>query len=269
MNERVKKAFLAEPKKIYKNLFIIFSLLFLVLWSSSAINFEGFLTKGINVAKSIVGGIFTPNLDLLFNLTKNGVPYLLLETISIAFLGTIIGSVLAIPLAFLSSSNIVPKYLTLIGVFLITVIRTFPAFVYGIMFIRVTGPGPFAGVLTLSLSSIGMVAKLYIEAIEDIDKGIIEALDASGCNTFEKIRYAILPQLFSNFLSTIIYRFEINIKNASILGLVGAGGIGAPLIFAITSYRWNEAGSILFGLIFLVLVVENISSYIRNKLARG
>ena len=122
------------------------------------------------------------------------------------------------------------------------------------MFIRVTGPGAFAGVLTLSVTSIGMVSKLFIETIEDLDKKILESLDAAGCNTFQKIRYGILPQLFTNFVSTVIYRFEINIKDASTLGLVGAGGIGAPLIFAMNSLSWDEVGAILCGLVVLVLI---------------
>ena len=128
-----------------------------------------------------------------------------------------------------------------------------PAFVYGLMFIRVTGPGPFAGLLTMSLCSIGMVSKMFIESIEDLDKRILESLDAAGCTTFQKIRYGILPQL----------------RDATVLGLVGAGGIGAPLIFAMSAYRWNEVGAILLGLIVLVLIIEWISSRIRIKLARG
>ena len=115
------------------------------------------------------------------------------------------------------------------------------------MFIRVTGPGPFAGLLTMSLCLIGMVSKMFIESIEDLDKRILESLDAAGCTTFQKIRYGILP----------------------VLGLVGAGSIGAPLIFAMSSYRWNEVGAILLGLIVLVLIIEWISARIRVKLARG
>ena len=108
-----------------------------------------------------------------------------------------------------------------------------------------------------------------IETIEDLDKKILESLDAAGCNTFQKIRYGIMPQLFTNFVSTVIYRFEINIKDASTLGLVGAGGIGAPLIFAMNSLSWDEVGAILCGLVILVLIVEYISTKVRNKLARG
>ena len=86
---------------------------------------------------------------------------------------------------------------------------------------------------------------------------------------FQKIRYGILPQLFPDFMSTLIYRFDMNLRDATVLGLVGAGGIGAPLIFAMSSYRWNEVGAILLGLIILVMIIEWISSKIRTKLTRG
>ena len=123
--------------------------------------------------------------------------------------------------------------------------------------------------MTMSLTSIGMISKMYIEAIEDLDTKILESLDAMGCSTWQKIRYGILPQLMPNFASTAIYRFDINLRDATVLGLVGAGGIGAPLIFAMNSYRWNEAGAILIGLVILVLIVEWISTKIRVKLTRG
>lgn len=186
-----------------------------------------------------------------------------------AYLGKIVGAVISLPLSFLSASNLVPRGVALVGRVLIAAIRTIPAFIYGLMFIRVTGPGPFAGLLTMSLCSIGMVSKMFIESIEDLDKRILESLDAAGCTTFQKIRYGILPQLTADFTSTIIYRFDMNLRDATVLGLVGAGGIGAPLIFAMSSYRWNEVGAILLGLIVLVLIIEWISAKIRVKLARG
>ena len=128
----------------------------------------------IAVAGNILSGIFHPSGKLLFTLGTNGVPYLLLETFCIAFLGTIVGAVISLPLSFISASNLVPKPLALVGRILIAAIRTVPAFVYGLMFIRVTGPGPFAGLLTMSLCSIGMVSKMFIESIEDLDKRILE-----------------------------------------------------------------------------------------------
>lgn len=265
----IKEQLNKEPKTwIYQ---IITALVFVVLvtWSSSTVKFNGLTDSGLDVAKNIIIGIFNPDTNMLFNLTNQGVPYLLLETMCIAFLGTIVGAILAIPIAFLSATNIVPKPIALIGRVIIMAIRTIPPFIYGLMFIRVTGPGPFAGLLTMSLCSIGMVSKMYIESIEDMDKRILESLDACGCTTFQKIRYGILPQLIPDFASTIIYRFDMNLRDATVLGLVGAGGIGAPLIFAMNAYRWNEVGAILAGLIVLVLIIEWFSGKIRIKLARG
>ena len=265
VQEQIKK----EPKLFRTKLGITLVVLGLLLWSSTSVNVAEFNEKGLEISKNIIKGIFTPDLEFLLGTTQSGVPYLILETASIAFLGTLIGAVVAIPLAFLSASNMVPKRVSYIGIAIITFIRVFPVFVLGLMFIRVTGPGAFAGVLTIGLSSVGMIAKLYTESIEDLDKGIIEALDAAGCTTFQRIRYGILPQLATNFISSTIYRFEINIKNASVLGLVGAGGIGAPLISHMGMHRWNKVGAILVGLIVLVLIVEFFSTKIRTKLATG
>ncbi|MBE6023363.1 MAG: phosphonate ABC transporter, permease protein PhnE [Cellulosilyticum sp.] len=269
MNEKIQKQLEKEPKSWIFKLVAAFIFVVLMAWSSSALDFKGMTSSGGDVAKNIITGIFRPDTDLLFNFTNQGVAYLLLETMCIAFLGTVVGAIIAIPIAFLSASNIVPKPVALVGRVIIMAIRTIPAFVYGLMFIRVTGPGAFAGLLTMSLCSVGMITKMYIESIEDIDTKILESLDACGCTTFQKIRYGILPQLLPDFASTIIYRFDMNLRDATVLGLVGAGGIGAPLIFAMNAYKWNEVGAILAGLIVLVLVIEWISGKIRIKLARG
>ena len=265
MELSLKKQLEKQPNTWISKALTVLFIVIVIVWASKGINFSGIKSNGVDIAKNVLSGIIHPDVKML--LTE--VPALLLETICIALIGTLIGAVLAVPLAFLSSTNIMPKWISVIGLFIIAALRTFPAFVYGLMFIRVTGPGAFAGVLTVSVISIGMIAKLFIESIEDLDTKILESLDAAGCSTFEKIRYGILPQLFTDFVSTVIYRFEINIKDASILGLVGAGGIGAPLIFAMNAFNWDEVGAILCGLIILVLVVEIISTKIRTKLARG
>ena len=269
MNKRIEEAYAKRPKRWVFELVIALITVALLIWSGTAVETSGTTQNGANIAWNILAGIFHPDTDLLFNLTTQGVPYLLLETICIAFLGTVVGAVISIPLAFLSASNLTPAPIAFIGRMVIMAIRTVPAFVYGLMFIRVTGPGAFAGLLTMSLCSVGMVSKMYIEAIEDLDTKVLESLDAAGCTSWQKIRYGIIPQLMPNFASTAIYRFDINLRDATVLGLVGAGGIGAPLIFAMNSYRWNEAGAILAGLIVLVLIVEWISTKIRVKLARG
>lgn len=269
MNETIERAYRAAPKRWVYQLSIAFLIAALMAWSSTTVKLGSTGERGLAVAGNILSGIFHPDAKLLLTFGTDGVPYLLLETFCIAFLGTVVGAVISLPLSFLSATNLVPRPIAVIGRGLIAAIRTIPAFVYGLMFIRVTGPGPFAGLLTMSLCSIGMVSKMYIESIEDLDKRILESLDAAGCTTFQKIRYGILPQLMPDFISTIIYRFDMNLRDATVLGLVGAGGIGAPLIFAMSAYRWNEVGSILLGLIALVLIIEAISARIRTKLARG
>ena len=262
MNKRIEAAYEQRPRRWVFEMAVAVVVVALLIWSGSAVETAGTTQNGAVIAWNILAGIFHPDTDLLFNFTTQGVPYLLLETICIAFLGTIVGAIISIPLAFLSASNLTPKPVAFVGRIIIMAVRTVPAFVYGLMFIRVTGPGAFAGLLTMSLCSVGMVSKMYIEAIEDLDVRVLESLDAAGCTTWQKIRYGILPQLMPNFASTAIY-------DATVLGLVGAGGIGAPLIFAMNSYRWEEAGAILAGLIVLVLIVEWISTKIRVKLARG
>lgn len=267
--DAIEKQLYASPQNKRYIVTVTVIILLLFIWSLSAVNIRNIEDSGWGIAISIISGILQPDLDLLFNFTSQGVMYLLIETMAIAFLGTMIGSILAIPLAFLSAFNIVPKPIATVTRLLLIGIRTIPALVYGLMFIRVTGPGPFAGVLTISVMSIGMLAKLFVDVIEDLDTNILESMTSIGCNTFEKIRYGILPQLFSMFLSIIIYRFDMNLREASILGLVGAGGVGAPLIFAMSAYRWTEVGSILIGLVVLILIVELFSNRMRTKLVRG
>lgn len=269
MKEAILEKYNKEPKRLGYNLVVALVVVLLMVWSSSTVKLNTVNDGGLEVTKNIIKGILHPNTELLFNFTSTGVAYLLLETVCIAFLGTIVGAILAIPLSFISASNLVPKPIAWIGRLFIMAIRTMPAFVYGLMFIRVTGPGAFAGLLTMSLCSIGMVSKMFIEYIEDLDTKILESLDAAGCTMFQKIRYGILPQLFPDFVSTLIYRFDMNLRDAAVLGLVGAGGIGAPLIFAMNAYKWNEVGSILLGLLVLIFLIEFISTKIRVKLARG
>jgi phosphonate transport system permease protein len=265
----ILEALYAEPKNLWKRILAFLVILGLVIWCNTGSNFNGLTEKGINVAKAIFYGITHPETLLLFNFTTKGIPFLILETISIAFLGTLIGAILSIPISFLSSTNIVPKWIAYIFRAITMLIRTIPSLVWALIWIRVTGPGAFCGVVTQSVCSIGMISKMYISAIENLDTGVLEALDACGCNTFEKIRCGILPQLSASFISTAIYRFDINLKDATILGIVGAGGIGFPLNDAIANARWNRVGAFVIVLITLVIIIEWISTRIRAKLARG
>ncbi len=259
----------ARPRVWWLYTLIVIILAILLGWSGSSVEFRGVTAKGSEVASGIFFGLVRPDFSMLFSTAKEGVPYLLLETVCIAILGTIIGGILALPFAFLASYKLMPKPVAFVANALILLIRTFPSIVWALVWIRVTGPGAFCGVVTQSICSIGMISKMYITAIEDLDVSILESLDASGCTSFQKIRYGIIPQLIPNFISTIIYRFDINIKDATTLGIVGAGGIGAALIQCINSRRWTMVGSFILAMIILMLIIEFFSTRIRSKLARG
>ena len=265
----IEEAYEARPR-----LWLVYTLIVLIVaallgWSGTAVEFEGFANKGIEVAKGVGYGLTHPDTKLLFNTTTEGVPYQLFQTVAIAVLGTLIGGILAVPFSFLASEKIVPKWVAFIANAVILLIRTIPSLVWALVWIRVTGPNAFCGVVTQSVCSIGMISKMYITAIEDIDVRILESLDASGCTTFQKIRYGILPQIIPNFISTVIYRFDINVKDATTLGIVGAGGIGAALIQCINSSRWSMVGAYLCGMVILMLFIELFSTKIRNRLTRG
>ena len=265
----IEEAYEARPRLWWVYTLIVLIVAALLSWSGTAIEFAGFASKGIEVAKGVGNGLIHPDMNLLLNLTTEGVPYQLFQTVAIAVLGTLIGGILAVPFSFLASDKIVPKWVAFFANAIILLIRTIPSLVWALVWIRVTGPNAFCGVVTQSVCSIGMISKMYITAIEDIDVRILESLDASGCTTFQKIRYGILPQIIPNFISTVIYRFDINVKDATTLGIVGAGGIGAALIQCINSSRWSMVGAYLCGMVILMLFIELFSTKIRNKLTRG
>ena len=251
----VAEMYANRPRKWWVYTLVVLIIAVLVGWSGSTVEFEGLTVTGRSVAQGVISGITHPDLKLMFGTSNTDVPYLLLQTMAIAVLGTIFGAILAIPFAFLASTNILPKPLAYLFRVVILLIRTIPSLVWALMWIRVTGPGAACGVITQSVCSIGMISKMYITAIEDLDTRILESLDAMGCTPFQKIRYGVIPQLTASFISTTIYRFDINLKDATTLGIVGAGGIGASLVQCLNSRRWAMVGSFVWVLMILVLII--------------
>ena len=258
MNSQIIEEYNHRPKNWFYYLLIFIVLLAVSIWSTSVVHYHGVSEHGALIAKNIFTGIFHPDTSLMFNLTETGLPYLLLQTFAIGLLGTLVGAIVAIPLSFLAATNLVPNWLAYLIRFVLMAIRTIPSFFYALLFIPVVGLGSSAGVMALGFESIGMIAKLFIEA-----------MDAAGATTFQKIRFGVLPQLLPDLYSILLYRLDMNLRDAAILGLVGAGGIGAPLSFAMSGYKWSAVGAILLGLLVLIILVELISSRIRKKLAKG
>ncbi|MBN2880168.1 MAG: phosphonate ABC transporter, permease protein PhnE [Clostridia bacterium] len=242
---------------------VVFSL---IIWGFKGIEYKGIMKTASSSINALLDGFIHPDLTYAKDLTIDGLPYAVLETIAIAISGTFVSAILAIPFALLASQNIVGVKVARVGKVIVTLIRSFPELILALMFISVVGPGAPAGILALGIHSIGMLGKLFSEAIESMDMGVKEALESCGGNYFEVLFRAVLPQVSPELLSYTLYRFEINMRAASTLGLVGAGGIGAPLIFAIRNRAWSRAGIIIIVLIVTVTIIDQISGRIRKRL---
>ena len=247
--------------------FFTWAAVLLILICTLGIQPPDFSHTSMQAVGAMLSGLTRPDWSFFFRTDTSGLGYLLLETVCIALVGTCVGMVLALPLSFLSTSRLMTKPVALLSRTVIMAIRSVPFLIYGLIFIRVSGPGPFTGVLTLGICSVGLLSKRFTEAIEALDFRAYHALEAMGIPLLLRIRYAVLPQIIPAFASAVLYRFDVNIREASVLGLVGAGGIGAPLIFAMNHYAWNEAGAIALGLIILVWVIDLLSAALRRTSA--
>ncbi|MEE4112095.1 MAG: phosphonate ABC transporter, permease protein PhnE [Desulfobacteraceae bacterium] len=187
------------------------------------------------------------------------------ETLGMAFLGTLLAALLAIPMGFLGSKNMNVNpifHFALRRQF--DFIRGIDALIWALVWINVVGLGPFAGILAIGCSVSGELAKLFSEAIENVDRKQIEGVRASGANTIQTMRFAILPQVFPVILSTSLYYFESNTRSATILGIVGAGGIGLHLSDRIRVLAWDQASLIICMILVTVYLIDTLSNRIRH-----
>jgi phosphonate transport system permease protein len=188
------------------------------------------------------------------------------ETLSMAFLGTLLGALIAFPLSFLGAKTINRLPGLRFGVRRgFDVIRAFETLILALIFIRAFGLGPLPGVLAIAVAEIGTLAKLFAEAIENISNKSVEGVVASGGSRTQSIRFAVMPQVMPVLLSITLYNFESNVRSGTILGIVGAGGIGFLLADRIGAYRWDEAWSIIFLIIAMVYLIDAASGAIRTR----
>lgn len=189
------------------------------------------------------------------------------ETLFMAVIGTAIGGVLAFPLSFLASGNLLGgTRWAAPGKALLVAVRTFPEILLAIIFVAAAGPGPTAGIMAMGIHSIGFLGKIFSDVIEGIDPGPNEAIRATGGSQLQVFLYSVVPQVLPEFASNLLYRFEINLRSATVLGLVGAGGIGLPLIQRISFRRWAEVSMILIVIVVVIVVVDTLSSALRRRL---
>lgn len=192
----------------------------------------------------------------------------LIDTVQMAILGTAIGALFSLPVAFLASQNIV-KNKTVSGFFkvLLSLVRTFPTLVYAAVLAFVFGYGTLVGVIATSIFTFGIMTKMLYEVIETLDLGSFIAIEATGANKTKAFVAAILPQIMGSFLSFALYNFEINIRASAILGYVGAGGIGILLDENMSWRRYGRIGIIMFALFVVVILIENVSRSLRRRLS--
>lgn len=191
----------------------------------------------------------------------------LIQTVNIATLGTALALVLSIPVALLAALNTTPNRATYaLGRFVMVVSRSVDTLIWALIFIIVVGPGSLAGVLAVAVRSIGFVSKLLAEGIEEIDRGQVEAVTATGAGPGHVLVFGIVPQVRAVFAGVSIFRWDINIRESTVLGIVGAGGIGFALNEAILGLEWSRVGMILTIILVVVIASEVASAWLRKRL---
>lgn len=189
------------------------------------------------------------------------------ETIQMAILGTTIGAALAVPFSLLAASNLVTtRWLRRIVRFFLDLVRTLPDLLLAAIFVAVFGIGSTAGVVTLAIFSFGMVSKLFYEVIETIDMGPLEALKSVGATKNTIIWYAVLPQILNQFVSYFLYTLEINVRASTVLGYLGAGGIGVFLQRSLNEFNYGQTAVIIIATLVVVMVIDGISNHLRRVL---
>ncbi len=254
--------------KRHSGLFTFLLLILIIVVCAHGLDYSAFSSFNWANFNSTLRQLFKPDWSYFYDGSGEDVFSLMLLTIAIAFGGTVLGTILAIPFTLLASKNlwheksIVPT----IGKFILDILRAFPELIYAVIFVKVVGPGPFAGMLAIGVHQIGMLGKLFAEEMEKMSEDAVEACKSVGANGVQTMFYARVPQLLPIYASLVLNHFEIGVRSASTLGLVGAGGIGATLIFAIQARNWDRVSIILLAVIVTVYVLDILTGVIRKKL---
>lgn len=189
------------------------------------------------------------------------------ESFFIAIFATIVGALFALVLSYLVAYNTSPnKWISLALKGIINILRTFPPIITAIIFFRGVGPGPLAGAMALSIYTTGVLTKMYSEVLESTQRNIQDSIIVTGTTNLQSYRHGLLPHTFPTFISLALYRLESNIRNSTILGVIGAGGIGTTLSMNITWRNWEKVGFLLLGISLMVVIIDKLSNYLRKRI---
>ncbi|EFL89393.1 phosphonate ABC transporter, permease protein PhnE [Ahrensia sp. R2A130] len=190
------------------------------------------------------------------------------DTLNMATLGTILALIMAVPVAFLAARNTTPNAYIIrpIALFIIVATRSINSLIWALLLVAIIGPGVLAGTVAIAIRSIGFCAKLLYEAIEEIDVKQVEAVTATGASRWQVMAYAIVPQIAPAFAGISVFRWDINIRESTVLGLVGAGGIGLQLQGSLNTLAWNQVALILLVILVAVVISEWVSAKVRGAI---
>ena len=215
---------------------------------------------GMERGQRFVAGFLQPDFTTRWRDISTG----LVESLTMTFTATVVGVLISIPVGVGAARNLAPVWVYTLCRAVIAVSRALQEIIVAIFFVALFGFGAFAGFLTLSFATIGFIGKLLAEDIEDIDESQAEAIRATGASWLQLINYAIQPQVMPRLIGLSVYRLDINFRESAVIGIVGAGGIGATLNTALSRYEYDSAGAILLIIILIVMVSEYASSHLRR-----
>ena len=240
--------------------FLIAALIFVII--DLEINFIKLFSDSSKYFGDILSRMLPPDFSNLKNLI-----YAMLETIEIAFLGTFIAIVLSIPVGLFSARNLAPNYVIFLIARIVTIFfRAIPEFILAMILVIAVGFGAIPGVLALGLHTMGFLAKFYAEDIEHVNKGPIEALKSSGASKRQIIAFAVIPQIIPSFVANNLYILDRNIRMATMLGIVGAGGIGYELLSSFRMFEYQRVSAIIIIIFIAIFLIDHLSSFIRSKI---
>jgi phosphonate transport system permease protein len=246
-----------------KALLIVTVIGVLGLWAAHGTQFNiPKLITGVPQIVDLLGRMLPPDLTVLPRLAHP-----LLETLEMALLGTTFAVIVALPLAFLAATNTAPHAAVSVVVRLaVSVLRTVPELIWAMVLVTAVGLGPFPGVIALTLHTIGGHGKLYYEAVEASPRGVVEAMDAMGVGRFRTIWYGIVPSILPGLLSNTLFYWEYNNRASTVLGLVGAGGIGFALTRALADFQYHEVTTCLILIVLILIVIDRVSADLRRRI---
>ncbi|MBU0584386.1 MAG: phosphonate ABC transporter, permease protein PhnE [Alphaproteobacteria bacterium] len=237
-----------------------FAVIYLVLAVSSVEVNWARVYEGLERGWRFLQGFLVPDFTSRWRDIGSG----LVESLTMTVTSTIVGVLLAIPVGIGAARNLAPLPVYLVCRSIVATSRSLQEIIVAILFVAMFGFGPFAGFLTLTFATIGFMAKLLAEDIEDIDEAQAEAVRATGASWWQVVNYAVQPQVMPRLIGLALYRLDINFRESSVIGIVGAGGIGATLNTSIDRYEYDSAGAILLIIIAIVMLAEYSSGFVRK-----